>query len=258
MTSFPPFAYASNDHPAHDADPVEPDLPVKGSRATLLETLPPLANLRLADIGCGDGTWTRFLTGAGALVTGLDPNPVQLAKARAAESVGGESYVEAGAEALPLADASHQIALFFNSLHHVPVALMAAAVAEAVRITRPGGAVVAFEPVARGANYRLNKPVDDEFEVRARAHQALHDAAAGPLPVRLDREFEYVTISRKLDFESWRDQQVRISPTRAAIFEADPDGLRRHFGAVLADKPRDEEGAALLDQPMRATVLTRT
>jgi len=240
-----------------DIEGGDPDLPIRGSRATLLETLPPLAGLRLADIGCGDGTWTRFLTEAGARVIGLDPNPVQLDKARASEPVGAETYVEAGAEALPLDDASQDIALFFNSLHHVPVDLMSAAVAEAVRVTRPGGLVVAFEPVARGANYRLNRPVDDEFEVRARAHQTLHEAAAGTLPIRLEHEFEYVTISRKLDFESWRDQQVRISPARAATFEADPDGMRRHFEAVLSDRPRDEDGAALLDQPMRATVLTR-
>ncbi|MBB4284813.1 class I SAM-dependent methyltransferase [Roseospira goensis] len=232
-------------------------LPVRGSRAMVLETLEPLEGLRVADIGCGDGTWTRFLTQAGAHVVGLDPNPRQLDQARAAAAVADEAFIQAGAEALPLPDGSQDIALFFNSLHHVLTDLMAAAVAEAVRITRAGGRVVAFEPVAGGANYRLNRPVDDEAEVRALAHRRLHEAADGPAPLVLEREFEYVTISKKRDFESWRAWQERISPARAAIFAADATGLRAHFDAVLAEMPRDEEGAALLDQPMRATVLRR-
>lgn len=233
-------------------------LPVKGSRAMLLETLAPLDGLVIADIGCGDGTWVRFLTEAGARVIGFDPNPRQLDKAAATPPVGDERYVPAGAEALPLDDASQDIALFFNSLHHVPPDLMAPALAEAARITRPGGRVIAFEPVARGANYALGKPVDDEFEVRALAHQRLHEAAADPNgALTLEREFEYITISKKRDFETWRDQQIRISPVRAAKFDADETGLRAHFEAVLAGLPRDEDGATLLDQPMRATILRR-
>ncbi|MQX36062.1 class I SAM-dependent methyltransferase [Roseospira navarrensis] len=234
-------------------------LPVKGSRAMMREVLAPIEGLRIADLGCGDGTWVRFLTGEGATVVGCDPNPRQLDKAKATPPVGGERYVSAGAEAVPLDAGSQDVALFFNSLHHVPEHLMAPAVAEAARITRPGGRVVAFEPVARGANYELGKPVDDEIQVRALAHRALHDAArAEDIPLSLDREFEYVTVSKKRDFETWREQQVRISPGRAATFEADEAGLRGHFEQVLSDLPRDEDGTILLDQPMRCTILLRT
>jgi ubiquinone/menaquinone biosynthesis C-methylase UbiE len=233
-------------------------LPVRGSRTTLIETLAALEGRVIADIGCGDGTWVRFLTEAGAHVVGFDPNPRQLEKARATPPVADERYVQAGAEALPLDDASQDVALFFNSLHHVPADLMAPALIEAARVTRPGGRVVAFEPVARGANYDLGKPVDDEFEVRALAHRRLHEAANAPdVPLMLEQEFEYVTISKKRDFETWRDQQIRISPVRAAKFEADEAGLRAHFDAVLAGLPRDGDGAVLLDQPMRATILRR-
>jgi len=239
-------------------DAVTQGLPVKGSRAMLIETLAPLNGLHVVDIGCGDGTWTRFLAEAGAHVVGFDPNPRQLDRAVATPRVADERFASAGAEALPLEDASQDVALLFNSLHHVPPDLMAAAVAEAARVTRPGGRVVAFEPVARGANYDLGKPVDDEGEVRALAHQRLHEAAkADSVPLTLDREFEYVTISKKRDFETWRDQQIRISPARAAKFEADEASLRAHFERVLAGLPRDDEGAILLDQPMRATLLRR-
>ncbi|KAA5607371.1 class I SAM-dependent methyltransferase [Roseospira marina] len=234
-------------------------LPVRGSRATVLDTLTPVDGLHIVDIGCGDGTWTRFLTEAGAHVTGIDPNPRQLDKARATPLVGAERYISAGAEALPLEDRCQDVALFFNSLHHVPVDIMTPALMEAARVTRPGGRIVAFEPVARGANYTLNRPIDDEFEVRARAHQSLHAAADDPdTPLTLEQEFEYITVGTKRDFEAWREYMVRISPVRAVTFEANEADLRAHFDRVLADLPRDEEGAALLDQPMRATVLRRT
>lgn len=233
-------------------------LPVRGSRAVLMETLSPLLGKTIADIGCGDGTWTRFLAGGGAHVVGIDPNGAQIERARSFAPVADERFIQAGAEALPLPDASQDIALFFNSLHHVPVDLMAAAIREAARITHSGGWVVAFEPVASGHNYRLNRPIDDEAVVREKALACLHAAAEGAEPLTLAQEFMYVTVSKKTDFASWRDQQVRISPARAARFAADEDALRTHFEDVLAPLPRDGEGAALLDQPMRTTILHRT
>lgn len=240
------------------ASSTEPDPPMRGNRTTLRETLAPLKGRRVADIGCGDGAWTRFLTGEGAHVVGLDPNPVQMNIARAAERAGDETYMVAGAEALPLADGSQDIALFFNSLHHVPSDLMAAAVTEAARIVRPGGLVAVFEPVARGANYALNRPVDDEAEVRALAHQCLHAAAVGDARLALDREFDYGTIVRKTDsFDDWRAWLMAIDPSRASRFRAGEGALRTHFARVMAERPRDAEGLALLDQPMRVTVLRR-
>jgi len=235
----------------------ETDPPVRGNRETLRETLAPLGGRQVADIGCGDGTWTRFLTREGARVVGMDPNPVQMDSARAAERAGDETYMVAGAEALPLTNGSQDIALFFNSLHHVPPDLMTAAVSEAVRVVRPGGLVVAFEPVARGANYDLNRPLDDEAEIRDQAHRSLHAATEGDAPLTLDREFEYITRARKGDFEAWRDVMVRINPERAVHFEARPEDLRAHFERILTGQPRDAEGFALLDQPMRVTVLRR-
>ncbi len=236
----------------------EPDPPVRGNRNTLRETLAPLVGRRVADIGCGDGTWTRFLTREGAHVVGLDPNPVQMTMARAAERAGDETYMLAGAEALPLADGSQDIALFFNSLHHVPPDVMAAAVTEAGRIVRPGGLVAVFEPMAQGANYALNRPVDDEAEVRALAHQCLHAAAAGGAGLALDREFEYGTNVRKTDdFDDWRAWLLAIDPSRASRFMAEEGALRTHFARVMAKRPRDARGLVLLDQPMRVIVLRR-
>lgn len=47
------------------------------------ELLPPLADLRVLDVACGQGRLTRHLAGAGATVTGLDLSAAMLGKARA-------------------------------------------------------------------------------------------------------------------------------------------------------------------------------
>ncbi len=58
------------------------------------ELLPPLADLRVLDVACGQGRLTRYLAAAGAIVTGLDLSAAMLGKAR---SKGGEriEYVHA-------------------------------------------------------------------------------------------------------------------------------------------------------------------
>jgi len=237
--------------------PVSAAAPVRGNRAMVREVLAPLRGRSVADIGCGDGLWTRFLTLEGARVVGLDPNRRQLALACAEKRVGDEVYVEAGAEALPFEAGRFDIVLFFKSLHHVPPDLMAQALSEAARVVRPRGVMAAFEPVARGANYELNRPVDDEAEVRAAAYRCLGAAAADDPRLTLDRELEYVTVSHRRDFSDWRDWQVSINPARAARFEADGAALRAHFDDIASTCSRDANGAVVLDQPMRVMVFRR-
>lgn len=50
-----------------------------------LRLLGPVSGLRLLDIGCGDGTFTRMLARCGARVVAYDPSPLQIAAAREQE-----------------------------------------------------------------------------------------------------------------------------------------------------------------------------
>ena len=65
-----------------------------------------LAGKQVLDVGCGDGHLTRTMARRGAQVIGIEPGERMLAKARAAEPVGTETYLEGAAEALPVGDAS--------------------------------------------------------------------------------------------------------------------------------------------------------
>ena len=104
------------------------------------------------DLGCGDGNhFPLYLrhVGAGGTVTGLDFNPGMLAVARSATPPDAPiDWREASAEAMPLPDASFDVALCQMGLQFVPD--KPAAVREMRRVLAPGGrlAVAAWRSLA--------------------------------------------------------------------------------------------------------------
>lgn len=93
---------------------------------------------RFVDIGCGEGRFVRMLAAEGFAAVGIDPTEELIEVARRRDP-GGQYHV-AGAEALPLVDASFDCAVFYLSLCDIPD--LDAALAEAVRVLRPGGRVL--------------------------------------------------------------------------------------------------------------------
>ena len=211
----------------------------------VIEELLELDGARVADIGCGDGALTRLMTRLGARVTGIDPSDGQLARARAAAPAGDEDYIEGVAEELPLPDASLDVAVFFNSLHHVPAAQQAKAIAEAARALKPEGLLCVIEPLAEGPNFETNRIIEDETGVREAAF-------AGP-NFESDHEFSYLTEIRYADFESFRDGMIAADERRRDVVTAHESELRATFEANA--EPRD--GKFTLDQPIRLNLMMR-
>ena len=78
------------------------------------------------------------------------------------------------AESLPVADGSVDGVFFFRSLHHVPVEHMDTALAEAMRVLKPGtGFLCVIEPAVTGTYFKVMRPFHDETLVRAHAQAAL-------------------------------------------------------------------------------------
>lgn len=99
-----------------------------------------VAGTRILEVGCGSAPCARWLTGRGATVIGLDLSTGMLRHARAmAERTGIEvPLIQAGAEALPFADESFDLAC--SAFGAVPfVADSAAVMREVARVLRPGG-----------------------------------------------------------------------------------------------------------------------
>jgi SAM-dependent methyltransferase len=95
------------------------------------------AGSRVLDVGCGSGELLEHLAALGAVPFGVDPAPAMAARAR--ERVPGADVREAGFDELPFDDGAFDAVVAVNSLQFAEDTL--AALAEAARVLRPGGAV---------------------------------------------------------------------------------------------------------------------
>jgi SAM-dependent methyltransferase len=90
---------------------------------------------RTVDIGCGEGRLTRHLKELGHDIVGVDASPSLVAAAHELDP--SMDICLADAAALPLCDASADLAIAFMSLHDIDA--MPAAVREVARVLEPGG-----------------------------------------------------------------------------------------------------------------------
>ena len=130
----------------------------------------------VVDVGCGVGHLVRCLTEKNATVTGIDKE-IMLEKAKAEEPAGNETYIEGGAEHLPMNDNSVDLVIFFASLHHVPAEEMKTALGETYRVLKPNGKAFFLEPVGvEGSYFQLIRLVDDERPVQLLAKKVIDQA----------------------------------------------------------------------------------
>ena len=73
---------------------------------------------RVLDVGSGDGAFAARLASAGAVVTGLDPSPIALERARSAHPE-MDWVAPEGDGRLPFADASFDVVTLVSVLQHV-------------------------------------------------------------------------------------------------------------------------------------------
>lgn len=215
-------------------------LPLIEEELDLLADLVPLQACQLIELGCGQARLARALLARypDAHVTGLEVDERQHAKNLAEPPQPGLTFVQAGAQAVPFTDASFDGALMLKSLHHVPLELLAQALAEVARMLRPAGWLYVSEPVYTGPLNEIMRLFNDEGVVRAAAQKTLDQAllngvweAAGERRFAMPVHFtDFATFEKRMMQPTYANHQID-APLREAIrqrFESNmgPDGVR--------------------------------
>ena len=171
---------------------------------------------RVLELGCGAGTYVRYLASLGHEVVGVDYAEPSLRRARGAHDAGHGHYVVADGHDLPLADGSMDAVICIGVLQ--AVSRPESIVAEIARVLRPGGLVViealnaaeVFAVIRKAAHTLLRRPerlrVDSATRLR-RTLQASRLSCARPLGVylpprripALGRIFDSTAVTRLLD-----------------------------------------------------------
>lgn len=130
------------------------------------------------DAGCGAGRMTRYLADRGVRPHGVDLSPGMVAMARRDHPDLG--FGVASLDALPFGDGSVDGVLLWYSVIHTPPAGLGRVLAEAVRVTRPGGHLLVGAQSGHGIrdvapNYRR---LGHEITLERHLYTAEHLSAA--------------------------------------------------------------------------------
>jgi SAM-dependent methyltransferase len=175
----------------------------------VLSELAPLGNQDIIELGCGAAPLVRglLLRHPDSRVTGVEVDARQHAKNMAVPQ-SGLRFMAGVAEAIPLPDASFDLALMLKSLHHVPMASMAQALKEVARVLRPRGRLYVSEPVYAGAFNDVIRLFNDEGTVRAAAQAAVDAALRSPTWEQVaERRFGMSVTFR--DFDDFEQRMMR-------------------------------------------------
>ena len=218
--------------------------------AVIRSAVAQLQGLHILDIGCGEGGLARQLAAEGARVTGIDPMEKAIAKAKA--NVPEARFEIATAEALPYANLSFDLVVMVNSLHHVPVAFMDAALREARHVLTKDGTLIIIEPLASGNFFDAMRRIEDETEIRRQAQLAL--ARAEPL-FATHRTLDYVRREIYDTPEQFIARIVAVDPSRQAAVDTDREAV---LAEVNHSAIRSEDGGLAFDQPIKADIFSGT
>ncbi|EHR72110.1 methylase involved in ubiquinone/menaquinone biosynthesis [Burkholderiales bacterium JOSHI_001] len=226
-------------------------VPLITDELDLLAELVPLAGQDIVELGCGAAQLARALLARfpGSQFTGLEVDALQHAKNLAAPQP-GLHFAAGGAQAIPLPDQAFDLALMLKSLHHVPMAWMAQALAEVARVLRPRGHLYVSEPVYDGPFNEVIRVFNDEGAVRAAA-QAAVDAAlrSGHWKQVAERRFEMPVHFQ--DFDEFERRMMRPSFADHGIDDAKLAATRAVF------QPHLGPDGARFSRPMHVRLLRR-
>lgn len=209
------------------------------------------AHPRILELGCGAAHLSRKLLQRfpACAVTGLEVDERQHAK-NLAQPQERLNFVQAGAQAIPFAAGTFDLALMLKSLHHVPLDLLDQALAEVHRVLRPRGLLYVSEPVFAGALNEVMRLFHDEEVVRAAALRAVQKAVASGAWEQVD-EVCFETPVHYRDFAEFEQRMIGVTFVEHRLDASTLAAVRARFD------PHMTAAGADFVRPMRVNLLRR-
>lgn len=206
----------------------------------------------ILELGCGNAAITRDIATSGVdrKITALEVDEIAHEKNLQTRDLPNVTFGLAGAEAIPLEEASVDVVFMFKSLHHVPVEMIDQAMREIRRVLQPDGLAYISEPVFAGEFNEILRLFHDEQMVREAAFKAVKRAVDEGLFSLVEEKF----FNSPMQFESFADFETRIigaTHTGHCLDEQLYKLVRERFEAHLGD-----DGARFL-MPVRVDLLKK-
>jgi ubiquinone/menaquinone biosynthesis C-methylase UbiE len=177
-----------------------------------------LDGAKILELGCGRAELTRLIAthGVDRHITALEVDEIQHALNLEITDLPNVSFKLAGAQEIPAADATFDIALMFKSLHHVPAELMLPALREIHRVLKPGGVLYVSEPIFAGDFNDILRLFHNEERVRGLAFQAIKDIVTQG-EFELVEEIFFNAPVKFQDFADYERMVIGVTHTRHTL-----------------------------------------
>ena len=119
--------------------------PLRNVRRTVAAIAGVDVRSRVLDVATGTGSQARAFADKGAEVIGIDLSEPMLRVARRKHRASNLTFRQADATALPLDNATFDVSCVSFALHEMPASIRRRAIAEMVRVTKPGGTVMVVD-----------------------------------------------------------------------------------------------------------------
>jgi ubiquinone/menaquinone biosynthesis C-methylase UbiE len=195
----------------------------------MLDAVGDVSGLKVVDLGCGEGRFSRMLAQRHADVTGLDLAE-QFVEYANAHRVGGETYIHGDMQCLDgLPDGHFDLAVSYLSLVDVPD--FERAVREAHRVLRPGGRFIIcnLHPMVlaggcwvKAAQEKLHFKLDNYFDESERVLRM-----CGGTVTNFHRTLStYIACFLESGFRLYGIREPKPSPEQLAEYPEIADNLR--------------------------------
>ncbi|HID48277.1 MAG TPA: class I SAM-dependent methyltransferase [Chromatiales bacterium] len=218
----------------------------------IYESVLPLDNARILELGCGRAELTRAIAtgGTNREIIALEVDEIQHAKNLEITDLPNVTFALGGAESIPLDDASIDVVLMFKSLHHVPVERMAQGLSEVRRVLKPGGMAYVSEPIFAGEFNEILRLFHDEEKVRQAAFEAVINAVESGQFNLVEEIFFHAPMAFE-NFAAFEQQVIGVTHTDHQLSEEVYRQVKQRFEQNLGP-----EGAKFL-MPIRVDLLQK-